>query len=86
MRIINLICIGLVFLSSCSNVKEDTNTIIPKELLHPDSVESYQDYINAHYQVFAIPIPKDLNFAGERVPLDNLFVRENLDKEILVNT
>ncbi|MGB1040508.1 MAG: lytic transglycosylase domain-containing protein [Flavobacteriales bacterium] len=86
MKIIKLLSIGLVLLASCSNEKEDVNVIVPKELLHPDSAESYQDYINAHYQVFAIPIPKDLNFAGENVPLDNLFVRENLDREILVNT
>jgi len=46
----------------------------------------YQDYINKQYQVFAMPLPTDLNFAGENVPLDDLFVREKLDREILVNT
>lgn len=51
-----------------------------------DSIKDYQDYINTKYQVFAMPLPTSMNFAGEEVPLDNLFVRDNLDREILVNT
>ena len=51
-----------------------------------ESIKDYQDYINSKYQVFAIPLPKKLKFADELVPLENLMVRENLDREILVNT
>ncbi|HKK82360.1 MAG TPA: lytic transglycosylase domain-containing protein [Prolixibacteraceae bacterium] len=32
------------------------------------------------------PIPEQLSFAGEPVPLDNFDVRESLDRELLVNT
>ena len=31
-------------------------------------------------------IPEELNFAGERVPLENFDTRESLDRELLVNT
>lgn len=39
-----------------------------------------------HYSVFAVPIPKNVNFAGENVPVDNYDVFESLDREFLVNT
>jgi membrane-bound lytic murein transglycosylase D len=32
------------------------------------------------------PVPKDLNFAGERVPLERTDVREGLEHELVVNT
>lgn len=38
------------------------------------------------YEVFAVPVPEMLDFAGETVPLDKFDVREALDREILVNT
>lgn len=38
------------------------------------------------YRVFSIDIPDDLNFAGEQVPLNDFEVRENADREFLINT
>ncbi len=38
------------------------------------------------YSIFAIKHPQELYFAGERVPLENLDVKEGYDKEIHVNT
>lgn len=38
------------------------------------------------YNVYAIPMPDDLNFAGERVPVENPDIRERMDRELLVNT
>jgi len=38
------------------------------------------------YGVFAVPIPDNLDFADEIVPLNQIDVRESLDREILVNT
>jgi membrane-bound lytic murein transglycosylase D len=38
------------------------------------------------YAIFAVDIPKDLSFAGEKVPLENMDVRESFDRELLVNT
>ncbi len=38
------------------------------------------------YAIFAVDLPDDLSFAGEKVPMDQVDVSESLDREILVNT
>lgn len=53
---------------------------------HEESDESYQQYFSQNYKIFALNIPKDLNFSGEKTPVENFYVRENLDRELLVNT
>ena len=43
---------------------------------------------NTHetYKIKALDLPKDLNLAGERVPLEIPDVKERMDRELLVNT
>jgi len=38
------------------------------------------------YQIKALKIPENLNFAGERVPTENDDIKERIDRELLVNT
>lgn len=38
------------------------------------------------YNVYALEMPKDLNFAGEAVPIDNPDIYERMDLELLKNT
>ncbi len=38
------------------------------------------------YNVYALPMPEDLNFAGEEVPVDDANIRERMDRELHVNT
>ena len=38
------------------------------------------------YKIFSIKIPETLSFAGEDVPLEKFYVREGLDRELLVNS
>lgn len=38
------------------------------------------------YNVYALSIPKEMNFAGEPVPLSEPDIRERMDRELLVNT
>lgn len=38
------------------------------------------------YNVYALPLPERMDFAGEPVPLDNPDIRERMDRELLVNT
>ncbi len=38
--------------------------------------------INKHLQQFSAPLPDSLTFCDEAVPLDNVFVREALDREL----
>ena len=43
---------------------------------------------NTHetYNIKALKIPKNLTFAGEKVPTDRYDIRERMDRELLVNT
>lgn len=38
------------------------------------------------YNVYALQVPDDLNFAGEPIPLQNPDIYERMDRELLVNT
>jgi len=38
------------------------------------------------YNIYAIPIPEKMDFAGEKVPLNNPDIKERMDRELLVNT
>jgi len=38
------------------------------------------------YKIVSPPIPDQLDFAGEKVPLDNFEVKERIDREFIVNT
>jgi len=54
-----------------------------------DRKDSEQEYRNAfarHYRIFSPELPVRLDFAGESVPLQIFYVRESLDREILVGT
>jgi len=46
----------------------------------------YLEQFWKNYQVYAIPFPDDLYFAGEKVPMYDFEVRERVDRELLVNT
>ncbi len=38
------------------------------------------------YNIYALPLPEKIDFAGEDVPMNDPDVRERLDRELLVNT
>ena len=38
------------------------------------------------YQIRALKIPSNLDFAGERVPIEKADIKERIDRELLVNT
>ncbi len=48
--------------------------------------KQYNEEFAAHNKAYAVSIPEKMNFAGEEVLLDLYYVREGLDKELLVNT
>lgn len=49
------------------------------------SLKLENDPVNK-YNVYAIQIPDDLNFAGEKMPLEIPDIYERMDRELLVNT
>ena len=48
--------------------------------------ELYRKAISADYRIYAPMLPDSMTFCGETVPLDVYYVREGLDREIIVNT
>ncbi|MHA6280767.1 lytic transglycosylase domain-containing protein [Salinimicrobium sp. CAU 1759] len=48
--------------------------------------ENQEKQISNGYNVYALPMPDDLEFAGESVPLEDPDVFERMDRELLVNT
>ncbi len=52
---------------------------------NPVSNKSVKEQIKEKYHVFAVPLPDSLDFAGENVPLEFPYVKERLDKELLIN-
>jgi len=47
---------------------------------------SYQKVFQANYKIFALNLPSTIEFAGEKVPMNLIDVREKLDRELHVNT
>lgn len=52
----------------------------------PNTPERFESKRINDYNVYALPIPEYLDFAGEPVPLNDPDVRERMDRELLVNT
>jgi len=80
-----LAAIGFLFvigsLIYAAQDKPSQNETVLKE--HKEKINKN---VNGGYQISAIEIPKDLNFAGEAVPLDDPEILERVDREFLVNT
>lgn len=51
----------------------------------PTDAHYEEEFIN-DYNIYALPIPEKMDFAGESVPLNDPDVRERMDRELLVNT
>tara|TARA_R100000935_G_scaffold42923_1_gene65216 strand:+ start:37927 stop:38871 length:945 start_codon:yes stop_codon:yes gene_type:complete len=48
--------------------------------------ETLQKRLVNDYNVYALPLPDKMDFAGEPVPLNDPDIRERMDRELLVNT
>ncbi len=55
----------------------------PKEELPTDD---YLQEIENDYRVYAIPVPDKIDFAGEKVPVEDVDIHDRLDRELTVNT
>ena len=47
---------------------------------------TYDDKFPQGYKIISPPVPEQLDFAGEKVPLENFEVKERMDREFIVNT
>jgi len=55
-------------------------------LQDPPTDENFEKKIINNYNVYALQIPDELNFAGEPMPLNDPDTYERMDRELLVNT
>lgn len=47
---------------------------------------NYREHVAENYKIYSLATPEGLDFAGEKVPLDDVDIRERLDKELTINT
>ncbi len=73
--------IGVIFVISTLIFAVQSN----QELIHLKE-EVAEKNVAQGYRISAIDIPDDLNFAGEKVPLEDPEIMERVDREFLVNT
>jgi len=69
---------GVFFINADKSIKKTE----PAVAVETDSEKSTSD----NYEIKALKIPDNLNFAGEKVQLDKTDIRERIDRELLVNT
>ena len=80
------------FLVNAMSVKKEERNIYEQAeaevaTTSPDSeVSPMSEETFTSYKVYAIDLPENLDFAGERVPIEDPDVYERLDREFLVNT
>ena len=73
MILFGVICISGLFIFAMQKTPADNTLVKEKPLLND-------------YNVYALQMPDNLNFAGEPVPVENPDIYERMDRELLVNT
>ncbi|MBT8256388.1 MAG: lytic transglycosylase domain-containing protein [Bacteroidia bacterium] len=63
-----------------------TNAVQQPQADEPPVNEKLEEKLVNDYNVYALDLPSEMDFAGERVPLENPDIRERMDRELLVNT
>lgn len=51
-----------------------------------DDDDRYRDFLAKNYRIYSLALPDGLTFCGEKVPLEDLDIRERLDRELVINT
>ena len=78
--------IGLIAVVSTLIFAVQTNEVEEQPVAKVAEPETTDKNVADTYQISAIEIPKDLNFAGEAVPQEDPEIMERVDREFLVNT
>tara|TARA_R110002033_G_scaffold29569_5_gene66148 strand:- start:3634 stop:4587 length:954 start_codon:yes stop_codon:yes gene_type:complete len=78
LALVGVVCISGLFIFSMQKS--------PEEKAPSDYNIGKEDPIVNSYNVYALEMPDDLNFAGEPVPVEDPDIYERMDRELLVNT
>lgn len=82
-KFLAILCI--VFISGIL-INATQNTSEEKTQSTNDTVKQSNKNTSDLYEIKALKIPENLNFAGERVPIEKNDIKERMDRELLVNT
>jgi len=82
MKMIKKLLVFLGVLFTCGVLVNATQ----EEPLKTPQQEVFKEKLINDYNVYAVPMPDNLNFAGELVPVSNPDIKERMDRELLVNT
>ncbi|MCL2074453.1 MAG: lytic transglycosylase domain-containing protein [Marinilabiliaceae bacterium] len=81
----SILAVGLIinlFVRSSEPVFLQPEETPQEETPQEEKIKTFEQF----YGIFSLPIPEQLDFAGENVPLKKYYVRESFDRELLVNT
>jgi len=78
--------LGVLFVLSTLVFAVQQGAALNESTEESNSVKEEEIRVDPTYQISAIAIPEDLNFAGEVVPQEDPEIMERIDREFLVNT
>ncbi|MBU2920774.1 lytic transglycosylase domain-containing protein [Winogradskyella psychrotolerans] len=78
LALIGVVCISGLFIFAMQKA--------PDKKAPSDYLLGKEDPIVNSYNVYALEMPENLNFAGEPVPVEDPDIYERMDRELLVNT
>lgn len=79
--IIGIVAIAGLGIQAVSSIAQINSSNAISSKPDPEKEKAVKDY-----NVYALSLPKNLNFAGEKVPIENPDIHERMDRELLVNT
>lgn len=82
MKILKVLLMSVGFISVCAVSIQAVQEAPDKQT----TTDPKNKVVGEHYAIYALPMPKNLNFAGEAVPIENPDIYERMDRELLVNT
>lgn len=88
MKILKILLMSVGFIAVCAvsiqAVQQDE--VVGEVAAELPENDSEIDKVTRNYNIYALPMPEKLDFAGEPVPLDDPDIYERMDRELLVNT
>lgn len=78
--------IAIIFIFTISAIQQGGGSSSSEKMSVATTEEGNSDKRVKDYNVYSVQLPKQLDFAGESVPLHLPDIRERVDREFLVNT
>ena len=79
LMIIGVVAIAGLGIQAVSSIQTEGSNAI-------STTNKKYDKATKDYNVYALSLPENINFAGEAVPVENPDIHERMDRELLVNT